>query len=117
MKAPQAVLAASPANMPLQIAPTSTLPLVAQVIASAVSIPAVLESIADTATTLKRTSVAARVEPALKPNQPNARINVPKIPSGKLWAVKLRTVPSRPYFPMRGPSTKTPINAITPPVK
>ena len=37
------------------------------------------------ATTANRTSVAANVDAALKPNQPNSRMNVPSIAIGMLW--------------------------------
>ena len=58
-----------------------------------------------TATTVKRRSVAANVDAALKPNHPNSRMNVPSIAIGMLCAANTRGLPSAPYLPMRGPST------------
>ena len=46
--------------------------------------PVAEASIVFTATTAMRRSVPARLEPGLKPNQPNARMNVPSIANGRL---------------------------------
>ena len=57
------------------------------------------------------------VEPALKPNQPNARMNVPVMTCGMLCGGMGFTRPSAPYLPMRGPRIFASVNAITPPVR
>ena len=63
-----------------------------------------------------RGSDAASVEPALKPNHPNARMSVPTIAIGRLWPGSAPIAPSRRNLPMRGPSTIAPASAVTPPV-
>jgi hypothetical protein len=50
------------------------------------------------ATTEIRRSVAPRVEPGLKPIQPNKRMKVPMTTYAMLWAGKGRGLPSGPYF-------------------
>ena len=67
------------------------------------------------ATTAKRVSVTANVEAALKPNQPNSRMNVPSMAIGMWWPGRARGVPSLAYLPMRGPSTIAPARPATPP--
>ena len=69
-----------------------------------------------TATTAMRVSVPASVEPALKPNQPKARMKVPSTTMEMLWPGMALTLPSLPYLPMRGPSLRARKKAITPPV-
>ena len=56
-----------------------------------------------TAITEMRRSDAPRVEPGLKPIQPNKRIKVPITTKARLCAGKGRGLPSGPYLPMRGP--------------
>jgi hypothetical protein len=67
------------------------------------------------ATTANCTSVDANVEAALKPNQPNSRMNVPSIAIGMWWPGRARGVPSLAYLPMRGPRTIAPASAAAPP--
>src|SRR4051794_20294169 len=56
------------------------------------------------------------VEPALKPNQPNARMNVPIATIERLWPGITLGLPFLSNLPMRGPSCHAPTSAITPPV-
>ena len=51
-----------------------------------------------------RESVPASVEPALKPNHPNAKMNVPSTIIGTLCAGMARDLPPAENLPMRGPS-------------
>ena len=62
-----------------------------------------------------RRSVAASVEPGLKPIQPNSRMNVPVTTNTMLWAGNARGLPSVPYLPSRGPSTTASAIAQNPP--
>src|SRR5574341_1669578 len=68
------------------------------------------------ATTPIRRSVPASVLPALKPNQPKARMKTPVRAIGMLWPGMALGFPSVEYFPMRAPSTRAPARAVTPPV-
>ena len=61
-------------------------------------------------------SVPDSVEPGLKPNQPNARMNVPSTAIGMLWPGIGCALPSGAYLPMRGPIILAPTSAATPPV-
>ena len=80
-----AVMATSPASIPLHIMLGSGLPLANPHIQSvAANAPKALASIVLTATTAIRKSVPANVEPGLNPNQPKARMNVPIIAIGML---------------------------------
>ncbi len=72
-------------------------------------------SIVFTATTAMRRSVPARVEPGLKPNQPNARMKVPSMTKGMLWAGIGLMLPFLLYLPKRGPISHAKMNPITPP--
>ena len=63
------------------------------------------------------TSLEAKVEAALKPNQPNRRMNVPSMAIGMWWPGSARGVPSLANLPMRGPSTRAPASAATPPIR
>ena len=84
-KAHGAVIATRPASMPLAIIPGSGLP-VRRVTHSIDTIAPKAPAIAVlVATTANCTSVAANVEAALKPNQPNSRMNVPSIAIGMWW--------------------------------
>jgi hypothetical protein len=115
MKAQGAVIATRPASMPLAIIPGSGLParrMIQNIDTTAPKAPAVAVF---TATTAKRTSVAARVEAALKPNHPNSRMNVPRRAIGMWWPGRARGVPSFANLPMRGPSTRAPASAAMPP--
>src|SRR2546426_8457622 len=69
------------------------------------------------AITPMRRSEPASVEPALKPNHPKARMNVPTSAIGILCPGIALAVPSAVYFPRRGPSSQAVTNAITPPVR
>ena len=107
-----AVIATRPASMPLAIMPGSGLPIRFIAVEHRRSVAPNAAAIAVfTATTAKRTSVAANVDAALKPNQPNSRMNVPSIAIGMLCAASARGLPSGPYLPMRGPSTIAPASA------
>ena len=58
---------------------------------------------------------AAMVLPALKPNHPSHRMNVPSVTAVMLWAGTGRASPLGKYLPRRGPSRITPLNAAHPP--
>ena len=80
------------------------------------SAPPADASIVLTAITPTRGSEAARVEPVLNPNHPNARINVPTIANGRSCPGNSPIAPSRRNLPIRGPSTIAPASAAIPPV-
>ena len=83
-KAHGAVIATRPASMPLTIIPGSGFLLPVYIVKNiAVAAPNAAAMAVFVATTAKRTSVAAKVEAALKPNQPNSRMNVPSIAIGR----------------------------------
>ncbi len=63
-----------------------------------------------------RTSVPINVEPALKPNHPKQRMNVPIIAIGMLCPGIAFTEPSGLYLPRRAPRSLAVTSAITPPV-
>ena len=67
------------------------------------------------ATSANCTSVAAKVEAALKPNQPNSRMKQPSIAIGMWWPGMVLADPSLLNLPMRGPSTMAPARPATPP--
>ena len=69
-----------------------------------------------TATDAVRPSEAASVLPALKPNQPKARISVPITTNEMLWAGMALDEPSLLNLPIRGPSIIAPASAAIPPV-
>ncbi|CAB4597765.1 unannotated protein [freshwater metagenome] len=101
--------------MPLAIIPGSGLPVrwVIQNIATmAPKAPAIAVLVA---TTANCTSVAAKVDAALKPNQPNSRMKVPSIAIGMWCPGMARGLPSLSNLPMRAPITLAPVNAATPP--
>ena len=68
------------------------------------------------ATTPMRRSVPASVEPALKPNHPKARMNVPMTAMGMLCPGIGLGLPSLLYFPVRGPIIHAATREMTPPV-
>ena len=110
-----AVMATRPASMPLAIMPGSGLPvriMIQNMPTVAPNAPAMAVFVA---TVANCTSVAANVEAALKPNQPNSRMNVPSMAIGMWWPGSARGVPSLANLPMRGPSTMAPARAATPP--
>src|SRR5690625_185729 len=61
--------------------------------------------------------VPSVVEPALKPNHPNHRINMPSAASGRLCPGMCRGLPSMPYLPTRGPITSAPASAAHAPTE
>src|ERR1035437_2041579 len=88
MKAHGALMATSPANMPLHIMDGSGFLVRNHHIHSvAATAPVAEASIVLTATTAMRRSVPASDEPGLNPNQPNARMNVPSMTKGMLCGV------------------------------
>src|SRR6266496_1976821 len=74
--AQDAVIATRPASMPLQAIEISGLPNIMYQTTSAAAEPAQAARFVLTAIDDIRRSVAASVEPGLKPIQPNSRINV-----------------------------------------
>ena len=111
VKAHGAVIATRPASMPLAIIPGSGLPvflIITNIDTTAPKAPAIAVL---AATVANWTSVAAKVEAALKPNQPNSRMNVPSIAIGMWWPGMALAVPSLLNLPMRGPSTMAPASA------
>src|SRR6266496_648619 len=116
-KAHGQVIATRPANMPLQPMLGSGLPLRHHIHRRAPIHPVAEANIVVVATTEMRKSVPASVEPGLKPNQPNARINVPRIAMGILCAGIGLMLPFLLYLPMRGPMSHAKISAMTPPCR
>ena len=57
----------------------------------------------------------ANWDPPLNPNQPNHRINTPKVPRSKLLPGIGFTDPSLPNFPILGPTMIAAASAATPP--
>jgi hypothetical protein len=82
----------------------------------AATAPAHADSNVFTATTEMRRSVLPKVEPGLKPIQPNSNTSVPMTAYPRLWPGKARMVPSRRYLPMRGPRIIAKARPIQPPV-
>src|SRR2546427_3004376 len=105
-----------PASVPLAIIEGSGLPYLNHMYSIEVIPPAAPASIVFVAMTPMRRSDPASVEPALKPNHPNARMNVPISAIGMLCPGIALTLPSALYFPRRGPNSAAVTNAITPPV-
>src|SRR5687768_8744395 len=97
-----AVIATAPANKPFAIIVTSGLPHWRQTQQHALRAPAAEASIVFTAMIAMRGSMADSDEPALKPNQPNARMNAPSMAIGTLCPGIARGAPSRPNLPTRG---------------
>ncbi|MNC67370.1 hypothetical protein D3C75_1178610 [compost metagenome] len=77
--------------------------------------PAAAASIVFKAMTESAESAAFKVLPALKPNQPNQRINVPADASGILLGANTFTLPSVLNLPRRGPRTLANAKAAAPP--
>src|SRR5580692_8067223 len=110
-----AVIATSPASIPLQAMVMSGLPNRKYQISMAAAEPAQAARFVLTATTEIRRSVAPSVEPGLKPIHPNNRMNVPVTTYTTLWAGKTRIFPPGPNFPRRGPSMIASAMAQNPP--
>ena len=108
-------MATRPASMPLTIIPGSGLPVRFIIQNIAVVAPKAAAMAVLVATTANWTSVTAKVEAALKPNQPNSRMNVPSIAIGMWWPGMVFGEPSLLNLPMRGPSTMAPARPATPP--
>src|SRR5450755_111250 len=89
-KAQGAVIATSPASMPLQAMVTSGLPNMKYHNSMAVADPATAARLVLMATTEMRRSVAPRVEPGLNPIQPNKRMKVPVTTYTRLCAGNAR---------------------------
>src|SRR5437867_4591904 len=58
---------------------------------------------------------APRVEPGLNPNHPNARMKQPVRTRTMSCPMRALDLPSRVYFPMRGPTIMDSANALNPP--
>src|SRR5208282_4579211 len=89
-----AVIATSPASIPLQAMVISGLPNMKYQNKSAAAEPATAARLVFTATTEIRRSVEPRVEPGLNPIQPNRRMKVPVTTKTRLCAGKARGLPS-----------------------
>ena len=111
-----AVIATRPASIPFIIMPGSGFPIrfIAQNIA--MTAPKAAAIAVFVATTVNRTSVAAKVDAALKPNHPNSRMNTPSPAIGMLCPDSARGFPSAPNLPILGPSTMAPAKAAMPPM-
>ena len=101
--------------MPFTIIPGSGLPVLACMMNIAATAPNAAAIAVLVATTANWTSVAAKVEAALKPNQPNSRMKQPSMAIGMWWPGSVLAEPSLLNLPMRGPSTIAPARAATPP--
>ncbi len=115
VKAHGAVMATRPASMPLTIMPGSGLPVLNIITNIDVTAPNAPARAVLVATTANCTSVAARVEAALKPNQPNSRMKQPSMAIGMWCPGNVLAEPSLLYLPMRGPRTIAPARPATPP--
>ena len=62
-------------------------------------------------------ATAPMVLPGLKPNQPNQRINTPRVARGMLCPGMTFAVPSPLYLPILGPNITAPVSASQPPVE
>src|SRR6266545_6248938 len=85
-KAQGAVMATRPASMPFASQLGSGLPNLNLAYMAAAKAPVAEASMVLVAMMDSRVSMPARVEPALKPNQPKARMKVPIMTCGMLWA-------------------------------
>src|ERR1035437_2452500 len=97
-------MATRPASIPFALIDGSGRPYFLQVTRNASRAPEAEASIVFVATTEIRRSVPASVDPALNPNQPNARMKQPSIAIGRLCPGIALTSPLT-YLPMRGPRT------------
>ena len=112
-----AVIATSPASIPLHNSVVSDFIPLAQSVSMAKNAPVKLASIVLTTTKLIRRSVPARVDPGLNPNHPKARMKVPSATIGTLWPGIACGLPCASYLPMRGPIIIAPASAIMPPIE
>ena len=110
-----AVIATSPANIPLHAMVISGLPNRKYHKSMAAAEPATAARLVFTATTEMRRSVAPSVEPGLKPIQPKSRMKVPVTTYTRLCAGKTRILPPGPYLPRRGPRMMARAMAQKPP--
>src|ERR1700691_3739635 len=111
-----AVIATSPASIPLQAMVMSGLPKSLYHRSIAAAEPATAARFVFTATTEMRRSVAPSVEPGLKPIHPKSRRNVPVTTNTMLEAGNARGFPSAPYLPSRGPRMRASAIAHKPPM-
>src|SRR5579863_6192746 len=114
-KAQGAVMATSPASIPLHAIVTSGFPNMKYHRSMAAAEPAIAARFVLTAITEMRRSVAPSVEPGLKPIQPNRRMNIPVTTNTMLCAGNARGFPSGPYLPSRGPRMTASASAQNPP--
>src|ERR1700723_431796 len=110
-----AVMATSPASIPLQAIVISGLPNMKYHSSMAAAEPGTAETFVLMATTEMRKSVAPSVEPGLNPIQPNSKINVPVTTNTMLCAGNARGFPSGPYLPSLGPNITDSAMAQNPP--
>src|SRR5215475_13080492 len=110
-----AVMATSPASIPLQAIEISGLPNMKYQKISAVAEAETAARFVFTAMTETRRSDDPRVEPGLNPIQPNNRMKVPITTKAILCAGKGRGFPSGPYLPRRGPRITASAIAVNPP--
>src|SRR5579884_3959830 len=108
-------MATRPARMPLHRKLGSGFLYFSHMMHMAVTAPAAEDSAVFTAMRAMFGSVADRVLPALKPNQPRARKSVPVMYIGTLCAGSGVGWPPGRYLPMRGPSRYAPTSDVPPP--
>src|SRR3954468_1767435 len=113
-----AVMATRPASMPFTIIPGSGFLNVGEYMHQniAITAPKAAARAVLVATIANWMSVAASVDAALKPNQPNNRMKQPSIAMGMWCAARVLLEPSLLNLPRRGPSTSAPARAATPPM-
>src|SRR5260370_29249702 len=110
-----AVMATSPASIPLHVIEISGLPHLALVHAMATPAPADAASSVFTATTAIRRSVAPNVDPGLNPIHPKVRTNVPVTADPRLSPGNAVGGPSLLNFPILGPRIMASARAAHPP--
>src|ERR1700685_4676799 len=116
-KAHGAVIATSPASIPLQAMVMSGLPNTKYQISIAAAEPATAARLVFTATTAMRRSVAPSVEPGLNPIHPKSKMNVPLTTKTIFEAGNARGFPSAPYLPSLGPKIIASAIAQNPPIE
>src|ERR1700676_1771179 len=113
-----AVIATRPARNPLPVIEASGFPYTNHMYNIALISPVALANMVLTAIELMRRPPlpdAPRVEPGLKPNQPNAKMRQPVTTSTMSWARMTCGLPSRENFPIRGPRIMAMAKALRPP--